>query len=93
VFFRRRAVQVTTYDPATNRWNGVDDAHAVAARVRAAVSASPVLASHAHGSVGLTVSIGLAASETAALEPDDLVGRADAACYRAKASGRDAIAV
>ena len=29
MFFRRRAVQVTTYDPATNRWNGVDDAHAV----------------------------------------------------------------
>jgi tyrosyl-DNA phosphodiesterase 2 len=29
VFFRRRAVQVTTYDPATNRWNGVDDAGSV----------------------------------------------------------------
>ena len=29
MFFRRRAVQVTTYDPATNRWNGVHDAGAV----------------------------------------------------------------
>jgi tyrosyl-DNA phosphodiesterase 2 len=29
VFFRRRAVQVTTYDPATNRWKAVDDARAV----------------------------------------------------------------
>jgi diguanylate cyclase len=73
--------------------SSLDDAHAVAARVRADVSASPVLASHAHGSVGVTVSIGIAASETAALEPDDLVGRADAACYRAKAAGRDVIAV
>ena len=73
--------------------SSLDDAHAVAARVRADVAASPVLASHAHGSIGVTVSIGLAASETAALAPDDLVARADAACYRAKAAGRDAIAV
>ena len=29
MFFRRRAVQVTTYDPATNRWKAVDDARAV----------------------------------------------------------------
>jgi diguanylate cyclase (GGDEF)-like protein len=73
--------------------SSLDDAHAVAARVRADVSASPVLANQAHGSVGVTVSIGIAASETAALEPDDLVGKADAACYRAKAAGRDAVAV
>lgn len=29
MFYRRRAVQVGTYDPATNRWNGVDGASAV----------------------------------------------------------------
>lgn len=29
VFFRRRAVQVATYDPATDRWIAVDDAGAV----------------------------------------------------------------
>src|SRR5262245_19536424 len=29
VFFRRRTVQVATYDPATNSWNRVDDAGAV----------------------------------------------------------------
>ena len=29
MFYRRRAVQVGKYDPATNRWNGVDDASAV----------------------------------------------------------------
>jgi tyrosyl-DNA phosphodiesterase 2 len=29
VFFRRRTVPVATYDPATKRWKGVDDARAV----------------------------------------------------------------
>ena len=29
VFYCRRAVQVGRYDPATNRWNGVDDTSAV----------------------------------------------------------------
>ena len=52
-----------------------------------------MLASHAHGSIRVTVSIGLAASETATHAPDDPVARADAACYRAKAGGRDTIAV
>jgi diguanylate cyclase len=73
--------------------SSLDDARAVAARVRADVAASPVPAGHAHGAIRVTVSIGIAASATAAHAPDDLVAKADAACYRAKAAGRDAIAV
>ena len=73
--------------------SSLDDALAVAARARAEVAASPVLASHAQGSIRVTVSIGVAASETATKAPDDLVASADAACYRAKAGGRDTIVV
>ena len=73
--------------------SSLDDALAVASRARAEVAGSPVLASHAHGSIRVTVSIGVAASGTATQAPDDLVASADAACYRAKAAGRDAIAV
>jgi diguanylate cyclase (GGDEF)-like protein len=70
----------------------LDDARAVAERVRADVAASPVLASQTHGPIELTLSVGIAASATAGHTPDDLVARADAACYRAKAAGRDAVA-
>jgi len=73
--------------------SSLDQAHAVAARVRAEVAAAPVLESPAHGSIRVTVSIGLAASEAAADAPDDLVAKADAACYRAKAAGRDAVSL
>jgi diguanylate cyclase (GGDEF)-like protein len=73
--------------------SSLDDAHALAARVRADVAASPLRVSHAQGSIAVTISIGIAASATATDAPDELVAKADAACYRAKAAGRDAIAV
>jgi diguanylate cyclase (GGDEF)-like protein len=72
--------------------SSLDDAHALAARVRADVAASPLRVSHAQGSIAVTISIGIAASATATDAPDELVAKADAACYRAKAAGRDAIA-
>jgi diguanylate cyclase (GGDEF)-like protein len=43
--------------------------------------------------VPMTVSIGLAVSRPEAVDTDDLVARADAALYVAKAGGRDAVAV
>jgi diguanylate cyclase (GGDEF)-like protein len=41
--------------------------------------------------VGVTISIGAAVSKPAAVNTDDLVARADAALYAAKANGRDAV--
>jgi diguanylate cyclase (GGDEF)-like protein len=43
--------------------------------------------------VAITVSIGVAVSKPAVVNTDDLVERADAALYSAKAGGRDAVAV
>lgn len=66
--------------------------HAIAERVRARVAAEPV-----HG--GLTVpllvsvSVGVACSSSAGLEPNALVAAADAALYRAKANGRNCVEV
>jgi diguanylate cyclase (GGDEF)-like protein len=41
----------------------------------------------------VTVSIGVAVSKSDVVNTDDLVERADAALYTAKAGGRDAVAV
>jgi diguanylate cyclase (GGDEF)-like protein len=41
------------------------------------------------GGVGVTVSIGIAASRDGTLDTDEMVARADAALYAAKAGGRD----
>jgi diguanylate cyclase (GGDEF)-like protein len=43
--------------------------------------------------VGVTVSVGVAVSEDDRVDTDDLVARADAALYAAKAGGRDAVIV
>ena len=43
--------------------------------------------------VAVTVSVGVAVSRSDAVDTDDLVARADAALYLAKAGGRDAVAV
>jgi len=44
-------------------------------------------------SIGVTVSIGVAAFDTAHASPEDLVSDADAALYRAKADGRNRVEV
>lgn len=62
-----------------------EDAVEVAERLRRAVRQSrPV-------GVGVTVSIGVAVSGPEAVNSDDLVARADAALYTAKAGGRDTV--
>jgi diguanylate cyclase (GGDEF)-like protein len=63
------------------------DAVEIAERLRAAVrERRPV-------GVGVTVSIGVAVSRAAMVDTDDLVARADAALYAAKAGGRDTVRV
>ena len=62
-----------------------EDAMAVAERLRKAVrERRPV-------GVGVTISIGAAISKPSAVDADDLVARADAALYSAKAGGRDRV--
>jgi diguanylate cyclase (GGDEF)-like protein len=64
-----------------------EDAVAVAERLRQAVrKRRPV-------GVEVTISIGAAVSQPDAVNTDDLVARADAALYSAKASGRDTVFV
>ena len=63
------------------------DAGAVAERLRQAVH------ERRPAGVGVTISIGVAVSETKTVDTEDLVARADAALYAAKASGRDTVYV
>jgi diguanylate cyclase (GGDEF)-like protein len=64
-----------------------EDAVGVAERLRLAVR------KRRPGGVGVTISIGAAVSKPARVDTDDLVARADAALYTAKASGRDMVSV
>jgi diguanylate cyclase (GGDEF)-like protein len=71
---------------------GLEDATALAERLRTRVASTAFLASGGKSPVRLTISVGIAAAE-AEEDPDTVVNRADAACYRVKHHGRDAIAV
>ena len=63
------------------------DAVAIAERLRQAVR------KRRPAGVGVTISIGAAVTKPDTVNTDDLVARADAALYSAKASGRDAVFV
>jgi diguanylate cyclase (GGDEF)-like protein len=63
------------------------DAVAIAERLRQAVR------KRRPGGVGVTISIGAAVTKPDTVDTDDLVARADAALYSAKANGRDAVFV
>lgn len=63
---------------------GIDEALVVAERIRAAVE-------QAGAQPGCTVSIGVAASVQGEGAIDTILGRADAALYRAKAAGRNCV--
>ncbi|HYT09415.1 MAG TPA: GGDEF domain-containing protein [Mycobacteriales bacterium] len=73
----------------------LDAAGAVAERLRAAVAGQqvPVSGSGRDGSVGVTVSIGVAGTAEVGHAVGDLLASADGALYRAKAGGRDRIEV
>ena len=64
-----------------------EDAVAIAERLRQAVR------SRRPAGVGVTISIGAAVTKPSIVNTDDLVARADAALYSAKASGRDTVFV
>lgn len=67
------------------------EAAAAAERIRRAVTDEPLGQDPNHDPIELTVSIGCATAEPAPELPDDLLHRADTACYRAKALGRNRV--
>jgi diguanylate cyclase (GGDEF)-like protein len=60
-------------------------------RIRAAVAERPFAATEAHPAVAVTVSVGVAGTAAWPVDPDTLLARADAACYRAKERGRNRV--
>ena len=68
-----------------------EDAPVLAERLRAAVEARPFLEGELYRPVHVTVSVGTAGASTYPVEPDALLARADAACYRAKEAGRNRV--
>ena len=66
------------------------DAIIIAERIRAVLE-PPI--SHLGRQINLTTSIGIAMVDRSVGEPDDLLRRADVAMYRAKAQGRNRIAI
>ena len=67
------------------------EAPALGERVRAAVAERPFLANESHHGVSITVSVGVAGAADWPVDPDALLARADAACYRAKEAGRNRV--
>ena len=59
--------------------------------IRAAVEARPFLEDEAFRPVRVTVSVGTAGTASYPVDPDALLARADAACYRAKEGGRNRV--
>jgi diguanylate cyclase (GGDEF)-like protein len=70
---------------------GPAEAPTLGERIRTAVAERPFVASGIHTSVAVTVSVGVAGSSTWPMDPDVLLARADAACYRAKEGGRNRV--
>ena len=69
------------------------DAPALADRVRVAVAERPFLGTELNPPVAITVSLGTAGTDRYPASADDLLARADAACYEAKRRGRDRVEV
>ena len=67
----------------------VGDAHAVAERLRLAVSG--VRVAHGQSMLAVTVSIGVATMDSSACALPDLIARADRALYAAKKAGRNRV--
>jgi diguanylate cyclase (GGDEF)-like protein len=67
------------------------EAPALAERIRELVAAHPFVGSNSHPPVPVTVSVGVAGTSDWPVDPDALLGRADAACYRAKERGRNRV--
>jgi diguanylate cyclase (GGDEF)-like protein len=96
---RRVTALVRSHDLVI-RWGGEEfvvllphtdlaDASVLAERIRSGIAALEFRAGGDERAVPLTCSIGAAGTRTFPAEPDELVGRADAACYEAKRAGRN----
>jgi diguanylate cyclase (GGDEF)-like protein len=71
---------------------GPNEAPALGERIRTAVAGRGFLGADGHPDVvAMTVSVGVAGTATWPVDPDALVARADAACYRAKERGRNRV--
>jgi diguanylate cyclase len=70
---------------------GPGEAPALGERIRVGVAERAFAASDAHREVAVTVSLGVAGTAASSIDPDALLGRADAACYRAKEAGRNRV--
>jgi len=70
---------------------GPGEGLALGERIRAAVAERPFVASDSHPEVAVTVSLGVAGTTASRIDPDALLARADAACYRAKEGGRNRV--
>jgi diguanylate cyclase (GGDEF)-like protein len=68
-----------------------ETAHAIAERIGAAVAARDYVPRPGAAPIRATISIGLASFPEHALEPQELVRRADTALYQAKRGGRDRV--
>jgi two-component system cell cycle response regulator len=66
-------------------------AYAVAERLRKSIETTPIDISRAPGSINITISIGIAASEGNGDTAEALLRRADQALYSAKRSGRNRV--
>ncbi|MBU6297445.1 MAG: PleD family two-component system response regulator [Alphaproteobacteria bacterium] len=66
-------------------------AYAVAERLRKSIETTPVEISRAPGKLTITISIGIASSESSDEKAEDLLHRADQALYRAKNGGRNRV--
>jgi diguanylate cyclase (GGDEF)-like protein len=69
-----------------------DDAFSLAERVRAAIADRPFPATEV-AAVTVTASLGTSGATRYPVAPDELLTRADAACYRAKQQGRNRVVV
>jgi diguanylate cyclase len=70
---------------------GPGEGPALGERIRVAVAERPFVASDSRPEVAVTVSLGVAGTAAWPIDPDALLARADAACYRAKERGRNRV--
>ena len=67
------------------------EARVLGERIRAAVAERPFAVTEARPRVPITVSVGVAGTASWPVDPDALLASADAACYQAKARGRNQV--
>jgi diguanylate cyclase len=87
LLFRWGGEEFVVLMPHTRR----GEARMLGERIRAAVAERPFAATEARPRVPVTVSVGVAETSSWPVDPDALLASADAACYQAKARGRNQV--